>query len=663
MRIFRLIFLTAVLPGEFVTHGIRTTPERDLQDSDFRDAEGENVRTKLNRLIYVYHEDGCRGLEGFEDGISSPPAADAHSKRMLSELQRRIAQQQRGERTFLSGFADDEEDWVPTKLESHYLGALEMEVTEVPQGMTVDELEQLSSDLPCVKYVARDDIKVIEKPELPISVPQGAPAPGPSFSKSSVNDPLFKFQWALKGGKVACGTETESVWRDFGWKGSKDMIIAIIDSGCNLNHEDMGGQFWRNPGEICDDGIDNDGNGFIDDCAGWDFVENKSNVQAAGTSHGSAASGIIAAKSNNHSGISGICPECKLMCLRFIHDSEGTVANEVRAIDYSVRMGARISNNSYGGYADHGSRVERDAIDRALRQNHLFVTSAGNSNMKTDGANVLHTPSGYPLANILSVGASTEVGGKTSFSNYGKKTVHMFAPGSNILSTGKDGYMLNQGTSFAAPHVAGIAGLIWSKYPSLTIAQLVWILKKSCRKTAELSGLAECGGVINAPEAMRQAQKVYRESLDKRTQNQAHLYNPKTAADYKDEKLFSALFRAIDPINNAASLAAPLASSAFSPALIQTSPSTPHMPASAPLTFSGQGQLRGIQPYSASGNPSLWSPTDIERRKDKNEIGPAPVMYLPNKAMLADINASSSMNPIISGLSIKWNNFLQTLLP
>lgn len=157
-----------------------------------------------------------------------------------------------------------------------------------------------------------------------------------------------------------------------------------------------------------------------------------------------------------------------------------------------------------------------------MRHGHIFVSSAGNNNMGTDTSDLIHTPSGYDLQNILSVGASTESGRKTSFSNYGRKTVHVFAPGRNIISTGKgkinsssysvsewpifsfssDGYMVNQGTSFAAPHVAGVAGLIWSKYPRLTFDQVIQAILSTCRPSRDLEKLADCGGVVNAPAAM-----------------------------------------------------------------------------------------------------------------------------------------------------------------
>ena len=382
----------------------------------------------LNRLIYVY-EDGCRELEGvpLSGKINAP---QLHRAIMLDELQRRVNSELIARGAPSRRMLSDSEP-----LSTIYLQSLEMEIAEVPSGLTILDMETLSTNLPCVKFVSRDEKKQIEKNSKFFSSFDSSEQTDNQTNDPS--DPLFQYQWTLKGDHESYGIDAAEAWQTFGWHGAPDMTVAIIDSGCNLDHPDMEGQFWRNEGETdCNDGIDNDGNGFVDDCYGWDFVDNDNNPQAEETSHGTAAAGIIAANSNNGLGISGICWECKIMCVRFISSTEGTVSNEVRAIDYAVKMGAKVSNNSYGGYAHQGSRVEREAIERAARKGHVFVTSAGNNNLATDKSEYIHTPSGYDLENIVSVGASTEQGRKTSFSNFGQRTVHAFAPGRNVISTG-----------------------------------------------------------------------------------------------------------------------------------------------------------------------------------------------------------------------------------
>lgn len=325
--------------------GIRSTDA-----SSTRRQLSETTKNLIDsRLIFVYDDEGCRELEAMGDASRTSRSMPMHRALMLGELNRRVNEETTS-RWSMYGAASTVHSEASKKsvpLQSVYLESLEMEIAKVPEGMTVDDLERLSEDLPCVKYVARDDVKYAEKPDV-----RSRPFVQQSYLRghnSGPTDPLYRYQWGLRGDDQTYGIDVEHVWRE--WQGADDMVIAIIDSGCNLDHADMQGQFWTNPGEICGDGIDNDGNGFVDDCHGWDFVEENGSPQARGTSHGTAAAGIIAAKSNNGEGVSGICWNCRLMCLRFISNTEGTVANEVRAIDYAVKMGAKISNNSYGGYA------------------------------------------------------------------------------------------------------------------------------------------------------------------------------------------------------------------------------------------------------------------------------------------------------------------------
>lgn len=333
----------------------------------------ETAALVRSRLIIVYDDSECRAVEGMADVDPNEPM---HRRIALRELRRRLEWTRAHEFRGAAAAA-----YEPIYLQSTYLKALEMEITQVPGGLSLDDLERAAENLPCIKFVARDDVKFIEndlltKPSvfnatsesyndttrksLPGSSADASPHVISTLTDSVVeesfsfpNDPLFKDQWGLHGvNGTSVGVDVEGLWAETMWFGSEKMVVAIIDSGCGLEHPDLQGQFWRNAGETdCNDGIDNDGNGLIDDCYGWDFVENSNSPRTQGTSHGSAAAGIIAAKTSNGEGVAGICSNCRIMCLRFISGSEGTVANEVRAIDYAVRMGAKISNNSYGGYA------------------------------------------------------------------------------------------------------------------------------------------------------------------------------------------------------------------------------------------------------------------------------------------------------------------------
>ncbi|PFH34419.1 subtilisin SUB3 [Besnoitia besnoiti] len=430
---------------------------------------------------------------------------------------------------------------VTVEMETRYLSSLQMEVIKtIPEGVTDDEVISIARDLPCVEKAYHDSLKFSEqylrRPGAANSDKSTVEAEGVPFlhqlhttgsgvhsldslgvrvmkafetggsapaDDSDVqvppNDPSFRLQWNLQD-KAEFGLHTEGAWRL--WTGEKrPMVIAVIDSGCDLDHPDLRANKWQNPGEICDDNIDNDGNGFVDDCHGWDFASDRPDIRSDATGHGTGAAGVLGATTNNLIGLAGVCWGCEIMCLKFIGGGQGTVSNQVQAIDYAVRMGAWISNNSYGGYGY--SNLEFDAIRRAQTAGHLFVTSAGNHNLNTDLPQNDHTPSSYGLSNILSVGASTHFGRKAAFSNYGLTTVHIFAPGADIHTTeGLSGYSKVSGTSFACPHAAGVAGLVWSAFPNLTYRQVKQALIDGCKASVHLTSLAECGGILDAHKSL-----------------------------------------------------------------------------------------------------------------------------------------------------------------
>eukprot|EP00922_Rhytidocystis_sp_ex-Travisia-forbesii_P010042 GHVS01014729.1.p1 GENE.GHVS01014729.1~~GHVS01014729.1.p1 ORF type:complete len:703 (+),score=99.56 GHVS01014729.1:264-2111(+) len=315
-------------------------------------------------------------------------------------------------------------------------------------------------------------------------------------------DSLFASQWSLQEDEPM-STQVEKVWP--WWTGlSNPLIVAVIDSGCELSHPDLKNKLWKNPGEICGDGIDNDGNGFVDDCHGYNFADDNSNPEPGRSGHGTGAAGIVAAESNNMKGIAGICWGCQVMCLKFIGNGQGRVSDQVQAIDYAVRMGARISNNSYGGYGR--SSLEYSAIERAQVAGHLFVCSAGNNNLDTDLTINDHTPSIYKLHNIIAVGAIDSRGDKARFSNYGKNSVDVVAPGVKIRTVERGGnYATVSGTSFAAPAATGVAALVWSAFPNLSFIQVKQALVDSCITSfldPAVRDLSVCQGRMNAQRAL-----------------------------------------------------------------------------------------------------------------------------------------------------------------
>lgn len=264
------------------------------------------------------------------------------------------------------------------------------------------------------------------------------------------NDPSINQAWGLKKSDAARAWSVS--------QGSKDIVVAVIDTGADLQHEDLKANLWINSKEIPNNQIDDDKNGFVDDVSGWNFVSNNNDLKD-NHSHGTHIAGIIGAEAGNNKGISGISPHVSLMILKYYDpkvSSSDNLKNTVNAIRYATKMGAKIINYSGGG--TEFSKDEYEAIKKAQEQEILFVAAAGNEKSNSDKFH--YYPADYKLSNIISVTAidpSTEV---LSTSNYGIDTVDIAAPGQNILSTLPNnvyGYMT--GTSQATAFVSGAAVL------------------------------------------------------------------------------------------------------------------------------------------------------------------------------------------------------------
>jgi len=282
--------------------------------------------------------------------------------------------------------------------------------------------------------------------------------------------------------------------------GSPDLVIAIIDTGIDDNHPDLNGNMWINPGEIPADGIDNDGNGFVDDIHGWDFCNND-NDPFDDNSHGTHVAGTVCAEGNNDQGVVGVNWQCKLMAIKFLcSNGSGTTSGAISAIQYADIMGVKISNNSWGGGGF--SQALFDAIQNAgLNNGHIFVAAAGNSNQNTDI--IPHFPSSYNLDNIISVAAITDSGAKASFSSFGANTVDLGAPGNLILSTAPgNNYSLKSGTSMATPHVAGVVALVYGLLsqidPNVSYQTVIQTIYDNVKPLSSMNGITVTGGIVDA---------------------------------------------------------------------------------------------------------------------------------------------------------------------
>lgn len=298
----------------------------------------------------------------------------------------------------------------------------------------------------------------------------------------------------------------EDAWERYGG-GSHDAIVALIDTGIDISHEDLAGAVWVNPGEIPGNGIDDDGNGYVDDINGWNFYHNNNQV-FTGTedSHGTHGAGTIRASQNNGTGIAGIVPgnRVHIMPVKALggEDGGGSTADLIRAIRYAEDNGAVICNLSLT------STIDDRALFLAMENSSmLFVVAAGNGDPETGKGMDIDTtpyyPASYDLDNVISVANLTCSGTLHSSSNYGAVSVDLAAPGSYILSTTPGntyGYM--SGTSMAAPMVAGAAAMVYSYYDGIGPADVKEILLKTVTPLESLSGKTLTGGMLNVGAAL-----------------------------------------------------------------------------------------------------------------------------------------------------------------
>lgn len=335
------------------------------------------------------------------------------------------------------------------------------------------------------------------------------------------NDTHFSKLWGMRNAGQTGGTSDADIDAPEAWDihtGSASIVVAVIDSGIDYNHVDLQANIWTNPGETGGgketNGQDDDGNGYIDDWHGWNFVDGNNNPMDLYSPyyHGTHVAGTIGAKGNNGTGVVGVCWNVKLMALRWIDiDGSGTTADAISAIDYSTYNGAHMSNNSWH-LPDTGSLLA--AVNRARTNGKLFIAAAGNDNKNNDTSPTY--PASYDLDNVVSVLATDHNDLRSPFSSYGLYSVDVGAPGGmdpypsqatrNIYSAKWDNaYQYQSGTSMAAPHTAGLLALIKAHRPSLNWWQVKTILMKGVDPKSSLSGKCVTQGRINAYKALTTA--------------------------------------------------------------------------------------------------------------------------------------------------------------
>jgi subtilisin family serine protease len=313
------------------------------------------------------------------------------------------------------------------------------------------------------------------------------------LNNTGANEPDRNGGYSSTPGMVGSDIAAEMAWNIT--RGSKRVVIAVIDTGIDYNHPDLKNNMWINEKEIPGNGIDDDGNGYIDDVYGWNAEGNHGDPMD-GNAHGTHCAGTIGAEHSNGIGVAGVMGEVSLMGVKFLSDAgSGTLDDAVEAIDYATKMNVDIMSNSWGGGGF--SQALEDSIKAAKDKGIMFIAAAGNDGRSNDTRPSY--PSSYQVENVVSVASHTAQDNLSSFSNFGKRNVHVAAPGSNVLSsTPKGEYKVFSGTSMATPHVSGVVGLLIAEAGRLPVLEMRNRLMATAVPSAAYRKSTIAGGRVNA---------------------------------------------------------------------------------------------------------------------------------------------------------------------
>ncbi len=403
------------------------------------------------------------GIGGFKSGTARPPGPEWQMQKYapgrilvkFKGVQTQARSDKAGERAMLDSLPATavralEEIRGTVRKVFPFIGVLNV---QIPPEISVEQAIEALYRSGTVEYAEPDFL------DLPMVTP---------------NDPRFADQWGLNNTGQGGGTPEADIRAPEAWEvrtGADQTIVVVLDTGVDYNHEDLAANMWSNPNEIPNNGIDDDGNGYIDDVYGMNAYDNNGDPMDA-NGHGTHVAGIIAAVGNNGAGVSGVVWNTRIMALRMASPGgSASFSDIIECMQYALaskqanNYPRMVWNYSFGGTTH--SQARYDALVQALDAGVLFVPAAGNDNVDIDVS--IRYPVGYDLANIIGVAASDHGDLRSWFSNWGATRVDLFAPGSEILSTTRNNtYEAWDGTSMATPFVTGAGALLWSQRPSLS---------------------------------------------------------------------------------------------------------------------------------------------------------------------------------------------------
>jgi subtilisin family serine protease len=387
---------------------------------------------------------------------------------------------------------------------------VEDEIESVDKLVAIDDMDGQSAEAVAEQYSKMSNLVVYAEPNIEVEasplldIKTVTPKDNVNPAEQP-NDPMFSDQWALNnsgqnGGKKKADIDVLKAWKKT--HGSRKVVVAVLDSGVDYTHQDLAVNMWTRPDNIPvykDDEL-----GTIPDLHGFSAVDDDRDPMDD-NGHGTHCAGVIGAEGNNDEGIAGINWEVEIMPLKFLgRGGSGTTKDAIEAINYAIErkregVNVRVINASWGSTTY--SKALEDVIRAAGDEGILFVAAAGNDGSSNDSRP--HYPSSYNLPNVISVAALDRADLMATFSNFGVKSVHVAAPGKDIVSTWLNGeYREASGTSMATPQVAGIAALVLAQDPKMSIQKLRQKLLSSVDLLDTLTGKLENAGRINAGKVL-----------------------------------------------------------------------------------------------------------------------------------------------------------------